>query len=90
VAGGGRPKPMVVQVADEIPPELAAASWRQSVPTLPARGPKALDEEEAADTEFMTPNVEVTGRLRHGTWAARRNIDSERLVAQVPCRWRSG
>jgi hypothetical protein len=36
------------------------------------------------------PNVEVTGRRRRGAWAARRNMDNERLAAQVPCRWRSG
>jgi hypothetical protein len=81
---------MVLQVADEIPPELAAASWRQSVPTLPARGPKALDEEEAADTEFMTPNVEVTGPRRRGALAARQMMDLGCFAARVPCRSGSG
>jgi hypothetical protein len=38
----------------------------------------------------MRPNVEVTGPERHGAWAARRNMDRERLAAQVPCRGGSG
>ena len=32
---------------------------------------------------------ELRGRRRQGALAARRMIDSERLAAKVPCRWRS-
>jgi len=39
---------------------------------------------------LVVPNVEVTGPERHGAWAAKRNMDNERFVAQVPCRGGSG
>ena len=70
--------------------EPAAVSWRRSEPTVPTLHPTALAEEGDADTEFMTPNVEVTGARRRGALAARRRIDSERLAARVPCRSASG
>jgi hypothetical protein len=90
VAGVGRPEATLLQLADERPPELAAAPWLQSVPTLPARGPRALDEEEVADTEVMTPNVELTGPRRDGALAARQMMDLGCLAARVPCRSGSG
>jgi hypothetical protein len=80
----------VLQLADQRPPELAAASRRQSAPTLQARGPTALDEEQAADTEFMTPNVEVTGPRRRGAVAAMQMMNLGCFAARVPCRSGSG
>jgi hypothetical protein len=90
VAGDWHTKPTLLQLADERPPEIAAAHWLQSVPTLPARGPTALDEEGVADTEFMTPNVELTGPRRHGALAARQMMSLGCLAARVPCRSGSG
>ena len=78
------------QLTDEMLRKYTADSWRQSARTVRALGPKARAEEEAADTEFMTPNVEVTGARRHGALAAMRNMDNERVAARVPCRSASG
>jgi hypothetical protein len=89
VAGVGRPKPTLLQLADERPPELAAASWLQSVPTLPARGPMALDEEEVADTEFMTPNVRAKRATAAGRQARAVQHGQRRRAGLVACRWRS-
>jgi hypothetical protein len=38
----------------------------------------------------VRPNVELTGRQRRGSPAARRMIDKLSLAAGLPCRWRSG
>jgi hypothetical protein len=70
--------------------EAAATSCCQSALTVPAPSPTALAEEEEADPQFMTPNVEVTGRRRMDALPARRRIDSERHAGKVASRWRSG
>ena len=49
-----------------------------------------LQREDHRRSWHVKPNVEVTGRRRRGAWAARRNMNNERVAAQVPCRWRSG
>jgi hypothetical protein len=45
-------------------PGTTADACCRSAPTVPALRPPALTEEEEADPQFMTPNVELTGPVR--------------------------
>ena len=54
---------------------------------LPSEGFERACTGACAD---VRPNVEVTGPERRGAWAARRNVDKERIAALMPCRGGSG
>jgi hypothetical protein len=58
--------------------------------SLPACAIDGVAEAHSFMIDVLGPNVEVTGPRRHGALAARRNMDSERCAARVPCRSGSG